>query len=219
MAFKPSKNPQVIEATKTSKKRSYALGNIDLITRPDGLKGCMWCGDDLKSKHPNTRYCKDPLCSKSAWAWGNPQGQEGRNLLLERQDFKCNICQFDWLPFKKSLLRGNMFGIPQNKCPEVDHIIAIGNGGASLGLDNHQAICYDCHKSKTKVDVKSMPKKTKKTHPVIKCSSPKCRKHARYECSCGLKMCNLHFNIHFSEMLKIPNSLGPQGNHKIVAIK
>ena len=43
--------------------------------------------------------------------------------------------------------------------PEVDHIIPIFKGGESLGLDNHQVICYTCHKAKTKKDVSGKRKK------------------------------------------------------------
>jgi 5-methylcytosine-specific restriction endonuclease McrA len=37
--------------------------------------------------------------------------------------------------------------------PEVDHVIPIFKGGQALGLDNHQAICYSCHKGKTSKDL------------------------------------------------------------------
>jgi 5-methylcytosine-specific restriction endonuclease McrA len=43
--------------------------------------------------------------------------------------------------------------------PEIDHIHPISKGGAALGLDNHQAICYTCHKAKTSVD-NSGPRKS-----------------------------------------------------------
>jgi 5-methylcytosine-specific restriction endonuclease McrA len=45
----------------------------------------------------------------------------------------------------------NEFG--RGKKPEVDHIVPIALGGDTVGFDNHQILCYDCHKCKTKVDI------------------------------------------------------------------
>jgi 5-methylcytosine-specific restriction endonuclease McrA len=50
--------------------------------------------------------------------------------------------------------------ISSDRKPEVDHIVPVSKGGATLGLDNHQAICYTCHKVKTKVDNSGPRKKS-----------------------------------------------------------
>lgn len=180
--FKPSKNPLVIELTKTCTKRQFAVGGLKWVIREDGSKGCIWCGDPLKTKHRATRYCKDPMCPKSTYAWGYPQKEEGLQFLLIRQDYKCALCQYDYMPFIESYLRGKYYGckkidydeinhyfmkrlkrhIPKDRRPEVDHVIPIYKGGQSLGLDNHQVICYTCHKIKTKVDVAGPRKSLKK---------------------------------------------------------
>lgn len=47
---------------------------------------------------------------------------------------------------------------------EVDHILAISKGGQSVGLDNHQAICYSCHKEKTKKDLSGKRRKKNEKH-------------------------------------------------------
>ena len=46
--------------------------------------------------------------------------------------------------------------LPKDRKPEVDHIEPIYKGGHGLSADlsNHQAICYTCHKIKTRIDLK-----------------------------------------------------------------
>lgn len=52
LGMKPTKNPWVIEKTKSSFDRQCPLSSIPYVVRSDGTKGCIWCGDDLKTKHP-----------------------------------------------------------------------------------------------------------------------------------------------------------------------
>lgn len=173
--FKKTGNPHVEELTKTYKDRSFSLSRIKYVVREDGSKGCIWCGDPLKTKHHMQRYCKDKLCPKSAYAWGYPQKEEGLFFLLARQDWCCNLCQYDYKPFIEQNIIGKFYGtknvddyktqpnfyvvkrlkdtIDPMRKPEVDHIIPIYKGGQSLGLDNHQCICYSCHKTKTSADL------------------------------------------------------------------
>lgn len=151
--YKKSKNPKVDEITKSFTGRIYAVTKLDYIAREDGTNGCIWCGDVLKSKHLLARYCKDRHCMGSAYAWSNPQ-KNGRSYLLERQGHKCNLCGYDYSGL-------NLHKIPAERQPEVDHIVPISKGGQSLGLENHQAICYTCHKIKSKADNSGpKPKKT-----------------------------------------------------------
>lgn len=178
--FKPSKNPKVEELTKSSKLRSYPISELPYIII-EGEKRCYWCGDPLKTKHHAQRYCKDKNCSLSAFAWGNPQKENGLWFLLQKQDWKCASCAYDWKKFVQDHVIGKSYGthtkidfiefnyylvvrlkdkIDQQFKPEVDHILPISKGGTSLGLENHQAICYSCHKSKTKID-NSGPRKVK----------------------------------------------------------
>ena len=172
--FKRPGNPQLEEFAKSYTDRTCSLGAIDLVIREDGTKGCVWCGDPLKSKHHATRYCKDGLCPDSFMAWAYPQQEYGLNYLLIRQNFCCNICGYDWKPIIENVVgpRYRNFGIEYYKTkpnpmlmkrlkrhcekkfkPEVDHIVPIYKGGTSIGLDNHQAICYTCHKAKTSKDL------------------------------------------------------------------
>jgi 5-methylcytosine-specific restriction endonuclease McrA len=108
-------------------------------------------------------------------AWAYPQKEENLAALLIRQNYKCNICQFDYAPFMDAIAARDMIHgrletdwrneyiwhfykrlkeqVPKDRRPEVDHIVPIYKGGTPLGIDNHQAICYTCHKSKTSKDL------------------------------------------------------------------
>lgn len=105
-----------------------------------------------------------------------------------RQGFKCNICAFDYgaivealfrlpkIPYGASevkdtwrttfsywlmvRLKSDLQAYDKPHRLEVDHIVPIYKGGQSLGLENHQAICYTCHKTKTSKDLSGKRKKT-----------------------------------------------------------
>lgn len=54
---------------------------------------------------------------------------------------------------------GGCYEIPVNRKVEVDHIVAITNGGKHLSLDNLRALCHDCHSRKTGYDFREMHKR------------------------------------------------------------
>ena len=168
--FKPSRNPQVAIITESYRERVYRVSNLPFIP---GDRSCVWCGDPLKSSHHASRYCKDPNCQTSAYAWASPQKEEGLWFLLVRQDFKCLGCGHDYAPLIEDSIVGKFYGCkvkdfrgkfnhwimkklkelcPKEVKPEVDHRIPISKGGQSLGLENHSCVCYTCHKAKSKVD-------------------------------------------------------------------
>lgn len=45
------------------------------------------------------------------------------------------------------------FNIEGNRRPEIDHIIPVALGGTTLGFENLQLLCCECHKTKTKQDM------------------------------------------------------------------
>lgn len=182
--FKPSGNPKVEELTKSVKDRSYNLSCLQAVKLPElNEKGkpkrlCAWCAKE-ELFHGNQKYCTND-CSNSAMAWAYPQKEDALRYLLLRQDWKCFSCRYDYKPFldamieKDRLRYGGTFAIeqlpwhyfkrlkervPKEHRPEVDHIVPIYKGGESLGLANHQAICYSCHKAKTKLDLSGKRKK------------------------------------------------------------
>lgn len=167
------------ELNKSWTGRSYNLGGLSAIKR-DLLRYCAWCGEG-RLHHGNQKYCKEE-CGNFAMAWSYPQKEQGLYYLLKKQEFKCALCQYDYVPlFEQTVARWNnessywepwdyrnkfswhhikevKHRAPKDRRLEVDHIIPIYKGGQSLGLDNHQAICYTCHKTKTSQDLKGKRK-------------------------------------------------------------
>jgi HNH endonuclease len=170
--FKPSKNPRIEELTKSHRERRINLSDIDPVVIDD-VKCCRWCVTPLKGR--KYMWCSTE-CQTMAWAWANPQKEGGLHILLARQDFKCDICQFDYMPYvqdairymnqnrktidpetirekiNERLMKILKYKAPSDRLPEVDHIVPIYKGGQSLGLDKVRCLCYLCHKAKTKVD-------------------------------------------------------------------
>lgn len=197
--------PSIDEIAKSHRERSFALDRLK-VEIIDGVKTCAWCGDAFTGR----KYCSDP-CRMSSAAWAYPQAEDALNILLQRQNFKCNICDYDYLPLLESIAaeKGTMdlefrtktswyvmrrlkFRITSDRKPEVDHITPISKGGQSIGLDNHQAICYTCHKAKTKVD-NSGPRKDRKKAVHKKCQIEDCKAHAKHEyIRTGQLVCEKH---------------------------
>jgi 5-methylcytosine-specific restriction endonuclease McrA len=177
--WKRSGNPKVVELNKSIKDRSYNLSFLqpmkleELNSKGKPKRLCAWCnGQELL--HGNQKYCTQH-CSNSAMAWAYPQKEGGLRFLLIRQEWKCAICKYDYKAWMDKVLERDIkvYGkqmldydnlpwyyfsrlktkVPSDRKPEVDHILAIYKGGQSLGLDNHQVLCYSCHKVKTKVDL------------------------------------------------------------------
>jgi len=185
--MKKCENPLIPELVKTVKKRQVNLSSLKL---PDGMKRrCVWCLSILKGQQ--RRWCGQE-CVDSAMAWAYPQKEYGLSVLLIRQEFKCNICKFDYgevvekmyagprMPYSWSEMKDkwrttmsyaivarlkdhlHIYDKPHRL--EVDHILAISKGGQSVGLDNHQAICFQCHKEKTKKDLSGKRRKKNEEH-------------------------------------------------------
>lgn len=175
MYRKPPGNPKIAELSKSYKERSFNLANLKVIkistgehTKPERF--CAWCATE-KLTHGNQKYCSNN-CSTSAMAWAYPQKEDSLGMLLIAQEWKCKLCQFDYLPIMQGIIsrewhfyKGALNDLPwhyfkrlkgaclkKNK-PEVDHIEPIYKGGQTIGLENHQAICYTCHKAKTSTDL------------------------------------------------------------------
>jgi 5-methylcytosine-specific restriction endonuclease McrA len=173
-------NPKVQELNKSYKERSYNLSSLHAISKEEeivaGVKKrvryCAWCAEG-KLTHGNQKYCT-PECSSSAMAWAYPQKEDALKLLLMAQEWKCKLCSYDYRPAMDAIIAkdkaryGGEYSIeqvpwyylkrlkervPKENRPEVDHILPIYKGGQSIGLENHQAICYTCHKNKTGKDL------------------------------------------------------------------
>lgn len=178
--WKPTKNPKIEEITRTFKGRSLRLSELMVKPESDGRRLCLWCAEVELKGSKLKKYCS-PECSEAIFTWANPQKENGLHALLVRQDWKCNVCQYDYKPIRDEVHRrwygGTMripnFGADQSlrymkflkdsclpfRKPEVDHIVPIYKGGVSLGLANLQICCFNCHKAKTKIDLSGKRKK------------------------------------------------------------
>lgn len=174
--FKKSSNPKIEELTKSHRERSYRLSDFKPI-KLDGIKkNCIWCLIQLSgNKH---KWCSEE-CVWSALAWARPQSGLGLYVLLNRAtNPNCSSCDFSYSLYLEEaerkawnyiryrslekydprkidyLMRVFKRIVPRNRRPEVDHIQAISLEGIALGFDNHQVLCAECHKEKTKRDIK-----------------------------------------------------------------
>lgn len=160
-------NPTVIKLITECRERRMNLSPIVAAVSAEGAKLCAWCLAPLTGRR--YKWCSK-ACGDSAFAWANPQSEYGLAHLLHRQDYSCAGCAHNWHPLANSLMgtRGiakahnvAQFSMrfmkslkrqsPKGTKPEVDHVIPVALGGATLGFDNHQAICTQCHKAKTKI--------------------------------------------------------------------
>jgi hypothetical protein len=173
--WKETKNPKIEEITRSFKGRALQLSRYSVKPDENGKRFCFWCGEVELFGSKLRKYCGSE-CSEAAFAWAQPQRENGLHALLVRQNWKCNVCQFDYGPTierinayhrARNILIPNFGGqssfhymrrfrkaCARTERPEVDHVIAIVLGGASIGLGNHQVLCSYCHKKKTKKDIK-----------------------------------------------------------------
>lgn len=175
-----TENPEIIEVIEKSSKRRYNLSNFQVKQAADRKRYCVWCmkGNLYSRSH---KYCSD-VCRESAFTMMNPQKEQAIHILLHRQEYKCNICKYDYMSFVEQIreglrksnivdyinkpnyvliyrLKSKARGVKNKERQiEVDHIIPIALGGQALGLDNHQVICKSCHKEKTKQDLANIAK-------------------------------------------------------------
>jgi hypothetical protein len=172
--WKPSKNPKVDELTKSCRDRSYRLSDFNSFKLDGKNKNCVWCLSVLPGK--KQKWCS-AACIASALAWAQPNGSHGLRVLLYRDGFECANCQFSYrslfLDAFRKVRRRNDFRFPRIKSkriekliksfrrlvptnirPEVDHVIPVSLGGQTLGFENLQILCRQCHKVKSKKDTK-----------------------------------------------------------------
>lgn len=173
-------NPIVSDLKKNNKRRYGTATSFKKIVK-EGKKYCAWCGG--KQVTGNRKYC-DEICRDNCYAFTGPQSAHGLEYHLQTQDFKCIGCNFDYKPHleevckkytKRNVIVYSEDGravpwvfdklkwrievvVGKDKKPEVDHIVPIALGGESIGFDNHQVLCNNCHKEKTKGDVSDIAK-------------------------------------------------------------
>lgn len=132
--FKPVKtgHPDVLDLIENSSRRYIPLADLD---RKRNL--CKWC---WKNPTPSYRhkYCSDD-CVLSAEIFCYPQREYCREYLLFHQKNKCANCEREF---------GKEYDGYELRI-EVDHMTPIFKGGQSLGHENLQLLCRQCHKIKS----------------------------------------------------------------------
>ncbi len=90
---------------------------------------CVECGSELATR-------RTPYCSrKCRWRFhGHYFWDSARTYVMARDRYTCQICH--------RRVRARLL--------DVDHIVEIGRGGASLEYSNLQAVCRECHREKTR---------------------------------------------------------------------
>ena len=148
-----------------TKKRYLVKASVFKPIIKDGEKYCSWCG---KNKiNGRKKYCSED-CITSSDIFARPQSLESRKFLLEKQDYKCACCGFDYKEHMKNVMASYKIhykkiqlwmikmlylSCGEDRVPEVDHILAITNGGNGIGLENLRILCNNCHKEKTRRDL------------------------------------------------------------------
>lgn len=136
----------------------------------NGITYCKWC-----AKNPvygQKQYCSED-CKFSMYVFAYPQTFPATRVLMERQNFKCSVCTFDYAPYIEDAInivsKENIFdwdehscivldmvnkSVPEERKPEVDHIIQVSRGGDTFGLNNVDIKCASCHQSKTSAEAR-----------------------------------------------------------------
>lgn len=128
--FEPS--ARILDIFVGYRGRYFSLSDIPRIS---GV--CKWCFEN-ETKTKRKHYCS-PECELSAEVFCYPQRGTAKVFLSRRQGGRCAHCRCAFDGYVET---------------ETDHVIPIYKGGFPLGLSNVQLLCEDCHKIKTKEDMK-----------------------------------------------------------------
>lgn len=146
------------------KRRSFNLSEFKPVHG-----ACCWCNKNPIPKGKR-KYCSQH-CQDSAYRYCNPQSPFTKAyVLIHIQSCACPICGLLYEEqIIKEILEGHASLVRAKKAGykvgdkvsywkvgyntghiwEVDHIVPIYKGGASVGLTNIQVICVECHRKKT----------------------------------------------------------------------
>lgn len=115
---------------------------------------CLWCGEKIRpsSELKDQRYHSMYFCPSnekdcnsryfSKFDWDNIRWR-----VFIRDKFICQSCGF--FPLEEKLSEKAAY-------LECDHILAVGLGGCWWDEDNLQTLCIECHKQKTRVDLRKI---------------------------------------------------------------
>lgn len=114
----------------TYNKRSFSY--------PSHHGKCFWCGKELKKGSRRKAYCSNEHRDEyyTAFTWNRL-----RSKILRRDNWTCEHCKISDWDTRIHL--------------QVDHKIAITNGGDYWDESNLQTLCRKCHGIKTGRDLKT----------------------------------------------------------------
>ncbi len=121
---------------------------------------CRECGIHLTIKYNGTNYALKELehfhkIDTYDW-WRKIFDKYHKGELFVHQSPPRNFGLGTWED--PDFCGGKCYETPINRKVEVDHIVAITNGGKHLALKNLRALCHDCHSRKTGYDFRLMHK-------------------------------------------------------------
>ena len=141
--------------------------------KEDKCGGCGIPREQWKKKRV-TKCCSKECTSKMnnryvyyGWTWVRPK-------IFERDNYTCKSCGFKAEEVKEDKYYNDNQS-PSNKIKypvliktkesqlDADHIIPISLGGDEWSFDNIQTLCKQCHKDKTKKDIKKISAERKVT--------------------------------------------------------
>lgn len=148
---------------KRKKYCSNYCANVTFFERRwNGLRFLAWARDNGKCVQ-----CKKPLSIKALyqdWLLESKKPITKQERLddwilewLQNLGFSTDI---SW-HYTGYVWTGKKFHGPFLELAEIDHIVAICNGGESMSLDNLQTLCHACHAKKTSLDLRLRNKKRK----------------------------------------------------------
>ena len=115
-------------------KRIQIVPFDSMFPHNEGICSCG-CGQKLTGRR--TRWASDECGTVAYWVYSIITGRLNfvRNCLIRKYGNKCVNC-------------GSQEDL------DVDHKLAVINGGGGMWLENYQLLCKKCHKEKTKKDLK-----------------------------------------------------------------
>ena len=146
LEFNPDEIYKTINVNRFSRIQSIPIGKFFPL-RDDGLCACG-CGSKLEGRRK--RWATDSCMYFAQGVWGIINGHSEiissylRKLFPDWACCKCGLTDA-YKEYKNGL---NVSSIHK------DHIVAVVNGGGGCWLDNYQLLCDECHKEKTKIDLK-----------------------------------------------------------------
>ena len=111
---------------------------------------CLNCDGELPKRR--RKYCSDKCSMQFYWEKVEPNildWNKVRKRILKRDNHTCAFCN-------------------KSKELHVDHIIPIAIGGELFKMSNLQVLCKDCHKIKTKSDIKKIVAKRRTKKILVK---------------------------------------------------